>query len=577
MKGTRLVNGVIGGSYEADERIAGNAVSLNLYAESVEEADGGAYFTTALRSVPGERPVLSGMEVSDRNGQGCRGLFAASDDTLFAAYGEEILRIRKNPVDGSYSYERIYAQQEGTVGRVSFCETGGVNSFVCWIDGTEVVKAYPLEPDKMPGTKAFPLEYRTPSRVYLTADEVKLDTNFHVVPASICSVAGCLCINDPENDTWYYTDAYILGGTNTTRTVYRLENGNVRYKDGSTYELDTEEKDLGEEEPESQTAYLWLDRYSKPRWQTAESSADNVVALATCGDFLMAFGTRSLQIYAQTTSTDAYGFTSMEFSSAGRNVRELGTKSPMTVAEVCGKVVFLGSATRGERSVWYSDGGVPVRISTNAIERELSGVDTSDAYAFGYMDNGHQFYCLTVRALRKTYCYDFATRQWHDRGTRNPDGRDAEWWACFAACAGGDIQLAGEGFGVLAVLDRKKFDDFRGEPIVKRRTAPVVTNDFSPFMVNDIQLVWNTGTTTDTDNSTGARDPVVMLEVSTDGGNTFGNERWAGGGRTGQYGHRSVWYGIGVGTMFAFRFTVTDRVNVVITGAKISFTPLSHF
>lgn len=576
MKTSRLINNVIGGSYEADERIAGNAVSQNLFAESVEEASGGSYFTMALRSVPGERTVLSEMEVSDLNGQGCRGLFAASDDTIFAAYGEDVLRIRKNSVNGEYSYKKIYTQQNGTVGRVSFCETGGVNSFVCWIDGTEVVKAYPLEPDKMPEGTSFPLEYRTPKRVYLTADEVKLDTNYNVVPSSICSVAGSLCINDPENDTWYYTDAYILGGTNTTRTVYKLVNGNIQYKDGS-YEIETEEKDLGEEEPKSQTAYLWLDRYSKPRWQTAEYSADNVVKLITCGDFLMAFGTRSLQIYAQTTSTDAYGYSSMEFGSAGRNVRELGTKAPKTIAEICGKVVFLGSASRGERSVWYTDGGAPVRISTNAIEREMEGVDTSDAYAFGYMDNGHQFYCMTVPALRKTFCYDFSTRQWHNRSTRLSDGTDAEWWACFVTTAGGDIQLAGEGFGVLAVIDKSKFDDFRGEPIIKRRTAPVITNDFSPFLVNDIQLVWNTGTTTDTDNSMGARDPVVMLEVSTDGGNTFGNERWASGGKIGQYGHRSIWYGIGAGTMFSFRFTISDRVNVVITGAKISFTPLSHF
>ncbi len=575
MKRSRLLNSVVGGSYEADERIAGNAVSVNLYSEKAEDASGGTYFTAALRSVPGERTVLSELDGDDPSGQGCRGMFTASDDTLFAAFGKRVLRIRRDGASGKFTSETVYTQEAETVGRVKFCETGGVNSWVCWIDGTDTVKAYPLEPRKVEAE--VPVKFKTPVRVYLTADNVENNTETNVSPTSIKSLSGCICVNDPENDTWYYTDAYILGGTGLTREIYDLDgDGNVQYEDGS-YKVKTREVSLLAEDPSSHTAYLWLDRYSKPRWQTAEYAADSVTAFARCGDFLVAFGPKSMQVYSQQTSTDAQGFSGMAFSSAGRNVRDTGVREAETVVEIGGKAVFLGSAGVGERSVWSTDGGAPVRISTNAIEREFQGRDLSDSYALGYSDNGHQFYCLTVPSLRKTFCYDFSTRQWHNRSTRDRLGRDVEWWAAFAAEIGGETALSGVGVCKVAVLDRDKFDDYEGEPIVKRRTAPILMNDYSPFVVNDVQLLWNTGSSKDTDNSSGARDPVVMMDVSTDGGNTFGNERWATGGRVGRYSHRSVWYGVGMGTLFVLRFTISDRVNVVITGAKVSFTPCSHF
>ena len=578
MKQTRLINNIIGGSYEQDERIAGGAVSQNLFAESVEEASNGFYYTTALRSVEGERVVLEVTEVADPNGQGCRGMFVASDNSIFAAFGMNIVRITKNPVTGEYAYERIYSQDAETVGVVRFCETGGINSHVVWIDGTEWVKAYPLDPDKATALGiSVPVKFRTPLRVYLTSDEIKDDTNEHVVPDSICCLAGSLIIDDPKNDTWYYTDPYALGGTDYTRQVYDLTaEGNIQYISG-TYKVKTKQVDLATEEPTSQTAYLWLDRYSKPRFQTAEYAADNVVAMATCGDILVVFGAKSLQFYDQQASTDAQGFSSLAFSSTHRNIRDLGAKVARSVVELDGKVIFLGSSARGERSVWVTEGNAPMRISTNAIERELEGIDLSDCHALGYGGKGHQFYCLSVPSLGKTYCYDFATRQWHNRTSRQADGTDSEWWAMYAANANGDIVLGAYGEKKIAVLDKGKFDDYLGRPIIKRRTCPILISDFSPFMINDLQLVWNTGTTTDVTNAQGAMNPVVMLEVSTDGGNTFGQERWGYGGRTGQYGHRTIWYGIGSGALFVLRFTISDRVNVVITGAKISHTKLSHF
>lgn len=576
MKNSRLLNQIVGGSYEADERIAGCAVSQNLYAESVEEASNGSYYTTALRSVDGERVVLSDFVDGD-GAKGCRGMFTASDESIFAAFGEAVYRISKNIVSGEYSATEIYREQLPTTGPVRFCETGGINSHICWVDGTDSVKAYPISPEKAEalGMKP-PFSFNTPLRQYKTADQIKNESEQHVMPDQICSLNGSLIINDPESDTWYYTDAYILGGTTYKREVYDLKNGNVQYQ-GDSYTIKTKTVDLTENDTTSVTSYLWLDRYSKPNFMTAEYSADKMTGICVSGDFLFVFGSRSIQIYNQTTSTDAQGFSSMVFSSTGRNIRDLGCVNPSTITELNQNVIFLGASSRGERSIWATSGGAPVRISTNAIERQIDGVFTEDCYSFGYISNGHQFYGISFPSIRKTFVYDFATRQWHNRATQNANGFMLNWWGRFVCYSSGDIVIASSDEDIIAVFDKKKFDDYKGNPIIKQRTAPILTSDYAPFIVNDMQLLWNTGTTNDVTNENGARNPVVMLEVSTDGGNTFGSERWAYGGQTGNYAQRTIWYGIGSGTLFVFRITISARVNVVITGAKFNYTTLSHF
>lgn len=578
MKQTRLINQVVGGSYEQDERIAGCAVSQNLYAESVETSSNGFYYTTALRSLQGERVVLEDFVDGDTYSQNCRGFMVASDGSVFAAFGDGIYRIRKQPV-GTYAAQKIYTETVPTFGRVRFCETGGVNSHVCWVNGTVNVWAYPLAPEKAIA-EGFtpPLKFFTPQRQYRTADNVVNDNDVHVAPDQICAVNGCLVINDPENDTWFYTDPYILGGVTYTREIYDLDpSGNVQYKDGSAYEIKTKTVNLTQTDVGNGTSYLWLDRYSKPRFTTASYAADKVSAIVTSGDFLFVFGTNSIQVYSPALSSDAQGFSSMVFSSTGRNYKDVGCTSVNTVVDINSSVVFLASSAKGGRSVMYTNGGAPTRISTNAIERMLDGADLSTAYALGYTENGHAFYCLTVPSIDRTFCFDFSTSQWHNRSTYRDDSQEGLWWPEYAACVDGKIFIAGSATDKVAFLDREKYDNYKGDPIIKRRTAPVLTNDYSPFLVNDLMLLWNNGTTRDVTNEEGARNPVVMLEISRDGGNTFEDEIWAYGGETGQYGFRTIWYGIGAGNMFVFRFTISDRVNVVITGAKVSYTALSSF
>ncbi|WP_295099166.1 hypothetical protein [uncultured Fibrobacter sp.] len=567
------VPGFLGGSSKSDVMMDSPEELLNMFVEKKESSEPRGYTQKTLRSVEGERSVL---EFPFDTRIGCRGLFTASDGTMFAAFDASVYRIRRKD-DGSLE-KILVADLMSRPTQVVFSETGGINSHVVWVDGSPFLFAYSLKD----GTFR---QFATPLRTYKSVDGNDSPSvgDTHATPTHVVCISGVICINDSENDTWYYTDPYVLGGATDERKVYRLVNGQVQYGPDSVTVL-TDTVNIASE-ADNNVCYLWLDRYSLPKFQTAEYVADRITAMVLCNDRIYCFGTKSLQVYTPTMTEDAYGNSYSVFSSTGNNTRDNGAEIGSTVASLGGKVFWLGSSTIGDHSVWVSDGGAPVRISSNSIERELRGfVNISDAYGFAYAYNGHQFYVLTVPGSDKTYCYDVTTQEWFNRSTRDPQtGRDRYWAPSFATAAYGEIFLGSYSAEFLMQVDPDKFTDFRDNPIIKRRTSPVFVKDFAPFRLDAFWMEWNTGTTTqsypvENGGYVSAFNPVAMLECSNDGGNTWGMERWAHGGKIGQYFWRTEWRGgfpcggYQLPRMYVLRLTISDPVKVVITAAKMQIT-----
>jgi hypothetical protein len=62
-------------------------------------------------------------------------------------------------------------------------------------------------------------------------------------------------------------------------------------------------------------------------------------------------------------------------------------------------------------------------------------------------------------------------------------------------------------------------------------------------------------------------DPIIMLQVSKDGGHTWGNEIWVPFGKIGEYRRRAVWRRLGRSRDWVFKFRVTDPVKTVFVAA----------
>ena len=112
-------------------------------------------------------------------------------------------------------------------------------------------------------------------------------------------------------------------------------------------------------------------------------------------------------------------------------------------------------------------------------------------------------------------------------------------------------------------MDDNNFTD-NGVAIKRQVTSRHIRDGGNTLSISELFVDMETGVGTQSDPGS---DPYVSLEVSKDGGRTFGAPRLKSIGKVGQYSSpRPYWKRLGRAKDFVFRFTVTDPVKFVITG-----------
>ena len=121
-----------------------------------------------------------------------------------------------------------------------------------------------------------------------------------------------------------------------------------------------------------------------------------------------------------------------------------GCVSAASIATIDTSAYWLSSDKGGATMVLRTSDMLALRISTHALENEIKSYSrVDDAQGFCYQDDGHTFYQLNFPTAQKTWCFDLATQQWHERAWLEKDGtftRDRA--ACFARWNG--RQLVGD-------------------------------------------------------------------------------------------------------------------------------------
>ena len=100
--------------------------------------------------------------------------------------------------------------------------------------------------------------------------------------------------------------------------------------------------------------------------------------------------------------------------------------------------------------------------------------------------------------------------------------------------------------------------------MIRHRISPVITSDLKPFVIEYLSVECNVGTWDDY-----TLKPMMLLEVSHDGTNTWSNVRSASLGRTGDYAHRVQWFNLGYGRLQAIRLTYSHPTDLVLTFASV--------
>jgi hypothetical protein len=335
---------------------------------------------------------------------------------------------------------------------------------------------------------------------------------------------------------------------------------------------------------------------------SAEGSPDGLVAIA--GNFreVWAFGTNSIEVWYNNAGL-AFPFERIQGA-----FNELGLAAPYSVAKMDNGLFWLGRDRRGQGIVYKANGYTGQRISTHAVEWQIQQyTDMSDAIGYTYQQDGHSFYVLIFPTADTTWVYDLATQAWHER---------AGWVNGSFTRHRSNCQMAFNNKIVVGDYEDGKIyafdlDDYSDNNQIQRwlrswRALPTGTNTLKRTAQHSLQLDAQTGhylpppapvasayliTESGDFLVTEAGDllvtdviPVVqvnptpqfMLRWSDDGGHTWSNEHWRGGGAVGAYGTRIMWWRLGMTLKLrdrVYELSGTDPIQIAIMGAELMMSP----
>lgn len=535
----RITYSWVGGSdfALAAPNIEGSAISRNMFTERNTADDKEA--RTFMQSCPGIKYFDS---FGDR--YNCDGMYVPStglatmdyEQCMFVAYNGEIYR-----VDSALNHEVIGNYALGNT--VCFAESGGERAILLWVDGTDI-HGYNLKE----GTS---VDITLPKRI--DAD------NQYIQPTHIAVVDGTIVLNDKGSSFTYYSIKFPLN--TAKRNVFKIINGEVQYKnDGIT--VDTMEVDSG--------TYCFLDDYGVQKYFNGSTSSDKTVALTSVGPLLTMYGPSSIEFWQK---GNAESYQSWQRTSYTIN-KEQGLEAPFSLATVNHSQFCIGTGKANAKCVLMINDTKVEKISPLWLDRILADNDVKNVKGWTYSKNNHSFYLFSIK--NECYAYDVTTNQWHIRSSRNfYTGKQKNYMPLFAVWWNNKIITGSSESGHLYELDEnyfyEDFDNTNKLPLLRMRQTPVITADYKPFILQELTCECNTGAM-----NTYGVPAKALLQVSRDGGYTYGNVLESSCGARGQYFARLRWLNLGMNRQCVLRISYSEPTNFVISDSSIRVQPLNY-
>ena len=308
----------------------------------------------------------------------------------------------------------------------------------------------------------------------------------------------------------------------------------------------------------------WTNVSSLPNYVIKNDSSDPVLAVDSFNGMIVVWGTNSIE-YFQNAGTSPNPFARVTGGSQTWGLAAIWSRQIIS-----NSMIFLGQNPQGGTQVMMLQGYAPERVSNSDIENIISSFSTySDAIAISYMLDGHPMYQLTFPSADRSFLFDASTKAWQEAssGVLKPYGRHLA-----------NLSEVYEGFNIVADLTSANIYQFdvntytdNGAPI-KRMVVTKHINDGGNLMaISEILLDMETGVGLQSGQGS---NPQLMMEVSTDGGRTWTQQRWTSIGTIGTYLARANYRRVGFGRDFVFRFTMTDPVKFTIMRGSLAIKPL---
>ena len=306
------------------------------------------------------------------------------------------------------------------------------------------------------------------------------------------------------------------------------------------------------------TGEFWISgSYDVTTWDAldfanAEASPDNLIRVYQDASQLILFGPVTTEFWANVGAVD------FPYQKIGGASIEWGLAARWSVAKFNQRVVCLMRNLLGQQQIVTLQGYTPVPISTPDVDFEISRYSTvSDAVAYSYNLGGHPMYEINFPTAGKTWLYDGLSNVWSEL-----ESDSERHWAQLGIQIEGVTYVSDYRNGSIYRLDPAVFTD-NGTEIVREIVGRHVFNE-DEQSISALWVEFQPGVGSTSGQGT---NPVAMLQISRDGGFTYGPEKFANIGALGNYLARARWLRNGRAKDFVFKIRVSDPVYPVITGA----------
>lgn len=305
--------------------------------------------------------------------------------------------------------------------------------------------------------------------------------------------------------------------------------------------------------------------WSVLNFAAASSNYGNLVSLGNLADQLFVFGENSTELWYPTPAQ-------FPFATTPGNAFMYGCIAPQSVALVHNSLVWLDQAEGGGiRVVTATVGNNPVVVSNEGLNQELSSYSTvTDAIGISFIHRGNEFYELGFPTRGKSWLLNTSTGKWSE--TQSIDLSQPIQPAYTRSRRSAVINVADKILvgdvqgGDILTLDASSFTE-NGQFLLRQATTSTIHNNGLYVTIYGLQLFMTVGQgIAGTINLA----PEVMLQISKDGGETFGGARVASAGQGGAYRTRVRWNQLGMARDFVLRFTMTDQAQCILLGAVAS-------
>jgi|GEM_PF-455808 len=286
-------------------------------------------------------------------------------------------------------------------------------------------------------------------------------------------------------------------------------------------------------------------------------AADPWVSMAVVNSEIWLLGSQTSEVWSN------QGLFPFPFAPIAGAFLNTGCSSPYSVGVVDNRLIWVSHNDQGDGMIVGSNGYGIQRLSTHPVEFAIQGyANLEDAVTFTYQDMGHTFWVCNFIDGKRSWAFDTASGLWHERGFWNTTTSEYEALRPTFHChAFNGKHIVGDRVnGQVYIMQNDVATDVDGSGVRRMRVFRGVDAEQDRVSYPWLQIEMQSGIGVVSGQGS---DPQAMLQMSNDGGFSWGAERWAPMGRIGQYLVRTVWRRLGQARSAVFRIVVSDPVYPV--------------